>query len=118
MSETTRAAERATEPLMRRGEAAAQVPVTSINALKDFNEVWADLLRQNMETGARAAHEMLTLRTPQQIAQAQGRIAAELLSAWVKAGSRLVEISFQASGSMAAVSREAAKEVERTTAGR
>jgi hypothetical protein len=118
MSETTRAAERATEPLMRQGEATAQVPVTSISALKDFNEVWADLLRQNMETGARAAHEMLTLRTPQQIAQAQGRIAAELLSAWVKAGSRLVEISFQASGSMAAVSREAAKEVERTTAGR
>ena len=118
INETTRAAERATEPLMRQGEATAQVPVTSINALKDFNEVWADLLRQNMETGARAAHEMLTLRTPQQIAQAQGRIAAELLSAWVKAGSRLVEISFQASGSMAAVSREAAKEVERTTAGR
>ncbi len=114
INETTRA----TEPLMRRGEATAQVPVTSISALKDFNEVWADLLRQNMETGARAAHEMLTLRTPQQIAQAQGRIAAELLSAWVKAGSRLVEISFQASGSMAAVSREAAKEVERTTAGR
>jgi hemerythrin superfamily protein len=118
MSETTRAAERAAEPLMRGGEAAAQVPLTSINALKDFNEVWADLLRQNMETGARAAHEMLTLRTPQQIAQAQGRIAAELLSAWVKAGSRLVEISFQASGSITAVSREAAKEVERTTAGR
>jgi hypothetical protein len=91
MNETTRAA----EPLMRGGEATAQVPVTSISALKDFNEVWADLLRQNMETGARAAHEMLTLRTPQQIAQAQGRIAAELLSAWVKAGSRLVEISFQ-----------------------
>jgi iron-sulfur cluster repair protein YtfE (RIC family) len=114
INETTWAA----EPLMRGGEATAQVPVTSISALKDFNEVWADLLRQNMETGARAAHEMLSLRTPQQIAQAQGRIAAELLSAWVKAGSRLVEISFQASGSMAAVSREAAKEVERTTAGR
>jgi hypothetical protein len=118
INETTRAAERVTEPLMRRGEATAQVPVTSISALTDFNEVWADLLRQNMETGARAAHELLTLRTPQQIAQAQGRIAAELLSAWVKAGSRLVEISFQASGSMAAVSCEAAKEVERTSAGR
>ena len=118
MNETTRAAERVAEPLMRQGEATAQFPAASINALKDFNEVWADLLRQNMETGAWAAHEMLTVRTPQQIAQAQGRMAAELLSAWVKAGSRLMEISFQASGSMTAVSREAVKEVEKTTVGR
>jgi hypothetical protein len=113
VKDTARAAEQATQPLLRSVEASAQVPLASMDTLKDLSQVWGDLVKQSMETGARATQEMFRLNTPQQIVQVQSRVAVEMMSAWMNAGSRVMEISLRTSGAMRTASREVTKNVEK-----
>ena len=79
--------------------------------------MWSDLVKKNLETGARASQEIFRVTSPQQVVQAQSRFAAEVLQTWMEAGRRIMEISLRASGGLTSAVQEAAKEVEKTTSG-
>ena len=117
MAETTRAASQSVQPLIRGFGAFSEMPGTSLTLAKDVGQVWADLVKKNLETGARASQEIFRVTSPQQVVQAQSRFAAEVLQTWMEAGRRIMEISLRASGSLTSAVQEAAKEVEKTTSG-
>jgi hypothetical protein len=117
MAETTRAASQSVEPLIRGFTAFSEIPGTSLTLAQDVGQVWADLVKKNLETGARASQEMFRLTSPQQVVQAQSRFAAEVLQTWMEAGRRMMAISLRASGGLTSAVQEAAKEVEKTTSG-
>jgi hemerythrin superfamily protein len=117
MAETTRAASQSVQPLIRGFGAFSEMPGTSLTLAQDVAQVWADLVKKNLETGARASQEMFRLTSPQQVVQAQSRFAAEVLQTWMEAGRRMMAISLRASGGLTSAVQEAAKEVEKTTSG-
>jgi hypothetical protein len=117
MAETTRAASQSVQPLIRGFGAFSEMPGTSLTLAQDVGQVWADLVKKNLETGARASQEMFRLTSPQQVVQAQSRFAAEVLQTWMEAGRRMMAISLRASGGLTSAVQEAAKEVEKTTSG-
>jgi len=111
--DTVRAANDAFQPAFRGLEALSKLPKSSLEAVQDAAEVWSDLAKRNFESSARASREMLSLRSPQQIVEAQGRLTAELLQSWIEAGTRLMNISIQASRGIKSATEKAAREVER-----
>jgi len=117
-TDTTRAASEAVQPLLRSFSAFSDIPGVSLNLATDVGQVWSDLMRKNLETGARASQEMFRLASPQQIAQAQSRFAAEMLQSWMDAGARMMEISLRASGSVRSADAEASQEVKKATSTR
>ncbi len=117
MAETTRAASQSVQPLIRGFGAFSEMPGTSLTLAQDVGQVWADLVKKNLETGARASQEIFRVTSPQQVVQAQSRFAAEVLQTWMEAGRRMMAISLRASGGLTSAVQEAAKEVEKTTSG-
>jgi chemotaxis regulatin CheY-phosphate phosphatase CheZ len=53
MAETTRAASQSVQPLIRGFGAFSEMPGTSLTLAQDVGQVWADLVKKNLETGAR-----------------------------------------------------------------
>jgi hypothetical protein len=115
IAETTRAASQSVQPLIRSFSAFSELPGTSLSLAKDVGQVWSDLVKKNLETSARASQEMFRLTSPQDVVQAQSRLAAEFLQTWMDAGSRMMEISLRASSGMKSAVQGAAKEAEKVT---
>jgi len=115
MVDTTRAASDALQPMIRSFSAFSEMPGASMEMVRDVGQVWSDLVRKNFETSARASQEVFRLTSPQQLAEAQTRLAAEVLQSWMNAGARMMEISLRASGTMRTVAKGARQEAEKAS---
>ena len=62
MAETTRAVSQSVQPLIRGFGAFSEMPGTSLTLAQNVGQVWADLVKKNLETGASASQEMLATR--------------------------------------------------------
>jgi hypothetical protein len=118
VTDTARAAGQAVQPMIGSLSAFSEMPGTSLELARDVGQLWSDLVRKNLETGARASQEMFQLTTPQQIVEAQRRYAVEMMQSWMNAGARMMEISLRASGSMSSAIQGAKQEVEKATSAR
>jgi len=113
VTDTTRAASAAVQPLIRGFGAFSEMPGASLEMARDVGQLWSDLVRKNLETSARASQEMFRVTTPQQIAETQGRFAVEMMQSWMNAGARMMEISLRASGSVKSAVEGARQEAEK-----
>ena len=105
--DTASAASRAVQPALHGLTALSGMPVASLNMVKDVGQVWSDLVKENLETGARASREIFRLRNPQEIAVVQSRFAVEILQSWVNAGTRMMQISLRASDTVKSATQRA-----------
>ncbi|HVJ10427.1 MAG TPA: phasin family protein, partial [Burkholderiales bacterium] len=105
--DTTSAASRAVQPALRGLTALSGMPVASLTMVSDVGQVWSDLVKENLETGARASREIVRLSNPQEIAVVQSRFAVEVLQSWMNAGTRMMQISLRASDTLRSAAQRA-----------
>jgi hypothetical protein len=105
--DTTRAASWAVQPALHGLTALSEIPVASLTMVSDVGQVWSDLVKENLETGARVSQEIFQLRNPQEIAVVQSRFAVEVLQSWLSAGTRMMHISLRASDTLRSAAQRA-----------
>jgi len=108
--DTASAASRAVQPALHGLTALSGMPVASLTMVKDVGQVWSDLVKENLETGARASREIVRLSSPQEIAVVQSRFAVEVLQSWMNAGTRMMQISLRASDTLRSAAQRADEE--------